>query len=115
LYIVLLDYPDTQPHGIQPPSMTTKNGTQQSGSGSGPNTQPKHPDYVSERRRLQSFATCERIAVSKARLSAAGFFYCGMGDCSKCFFCSLGKKFDSVPVTKSRFIFWSDHLCRKKM
>lgn len=52
---------------------------------------PKYPQYVTVTARLESFTTCVSIAVPPKTLSLAGFFYAGMEDCTKCFYCAIGK------------------------
>lgn len=51
---------------------------------------PKHPSFSPQEARLTSFDRCRNIAVSKFLLSDAGFFYAGIGDCTRCFSCGIG-------------------------
>ena len=52
---------------------------------------PRYTQYITHRSRLLSFATCLEVEVDKELLAEAGFFYAGMGDCTRCHWCGLGK------------------------
>ncbi|XP_028156769.1 death-associated inhibitor of apoptosis 1-like isoform X1 [Ostrinia furnacalis] len=54
---------------------------------------PVHPHYASESARLRSFQDWPRCMRQKPEdLAAAGFFYTGQGDKTKCFYCDGGLK-----------------------
>ncbi|XP_053396663.1 baculoviral IAP repeat-containing protein 3-like isoform X2 [Mercenaria mercenaria] len=57
------------------------------------NEQPKHPDYATRGVRLSSFSQWQLGHVMKPEdLAEAGFFFCGMQDLVRCFFCGGGMK-----------------------
>ncbi|XP_053389602.1 E3 ubiquitin-protein ligase XIAP-like [Mercenaria mercenaria] len=57
------------------------------------NEQPKHPDYATRGVRLSSFSQWPLGHVMKPEdLAEAGFFFCGMQDLVRCFFCGGGMK-----------------------
>lgn len=63
-----------------------------------PGPLPKYPKYELYRVRYDSFRECPEIAADRKQLCEAGFFYAGMGDCTRCFHCGVGKQgFHFVP------------------
>lgn len=56
-----------------------------------PSPLPKYPKYELYTVRFDSFRECTEIALDRKQLSEAGFFYAGMGDCTRCFQCGVGK------------------------
>ncbi|WAR15355.1 DIAP2-like protein [Mya arenaria] len=57
----------------------------------GLNTQiPKHPKYSTISSRIASFNQCPEIHVMPRTLAEAGFYYAGIGDCTRCFWCGIG-------------------------
>ncbi|XP_060575389.1 baculoviral IAP repeat-containing protein 7-A-like [Ruditapes philippinarum] len=56
-------------------------------------SRPKHPDYALFSARQSSFSLWpENHEIDPAILSQAGFYFAGMGDCVRCFFCGGGMK-----------------------
>ncbi|XP_053396716.1 baculoviral IAP repeat-containing protein 7-like [Mercenaria mercenaria] len=53
---------------------------------------PKHPDYAIKSFRQSSFSGWCSDVIDPAQLSEAGFFYTGIKDCVRCFFCGGGMK-----------------------
>ncbi|KAK0063302.1 baculoviral IAP repeat-containing protein 3 [Biomphalaria pfeifferi] len=52
---------------------------------------PKRPEYALNLKRVESFASWPRDHhLSPKELAAAGFYYAGYGDCSRCFCCGGG-------------------------
>lgn len=52
---------------------------------------PKYPDFQTVQERKRSFNSCQHIDVAVSDLCLAGFYYAGRGDCTRCFYCGLGK------------------------
>ncbi|XP_052761135.1 baculoviral IAP repeat-containing protein 3-like [Mya arenaria] len=51
---------------------------------------PKHPKYSTISSRIASFNQCSEIHVMPRTLAEAGFYYAGIGDCTRCFWCGIG-------------------------
>ncbi|WAR13962.1 DIAP2-like protein [Mya arenaria] len=51
---------------------------------------PKHPKYSTISSRKASFNQCAEIHIMPRTLAEAGFYYAGIGDCTRCYWCGIG-------------------------
>lgn len=82
-YIRGVNFADAQTPFAQPPKESTRRIVKSA---------PKYPKFTTRFSRLETFKNCRDIAVTPENLSDAGFFYAGIGDCTRCFYCGIGKK-----------------------
>lgn len=77
--------------GYQPrPHVPGENASHHGFTASNGNFSPKCPAYSTHGARYTSFQDCSSIAVSWWLLSNAGFFFAGISDCTRCFYCGIG-------------------------
>ncbi|WAR12834.1 IAP3-like protein, partial [Mya arenaria] len=75
---------------------------------------PKYPKFSTLSSRISSFNQCPEIHVMPRTLAEAGFFYAGIGDCTRCFCCGIGLRHwtrEDDPWTEhARFSLECDHV-----
>ncbi|XP_052761099.1 baculoviral IAP repeat-containing protein 3-like isoform X2 [Mya arenaria] len=79
---------------------------------------PKHPKYSTIVSRIATFNESPEIIVSTSTLAEAGFFYAGIGDCTRCFSCGIALRHwtrEDDPWTEhARFSLECDHVLNNK-
>ncbi|WAR15349.1 DIAP2-like protein, partial [Mya arenaria] len=79
---------------------------------------PKHPNFSTISSRIASFNQCPELHVMPRTLAEAGFYYAGIGDCTRCFWCGIGLRHwsrEDDPWTEhARFSLECDHVIINK-